>query len=71
MLQLPETRTAKERRQVLRAAIRQLERSEIYLDAVDYMNLDDREAGRALNQLRADLRSLMNYLSGRRSAIRG
>ena len=66
ILQLPETRTAKERRLVLRAAIRQLERAEVYLAAVAYMQLDDREAKRAVNQLRTDVASLTRYLGERR-----
>jgi hypothetical protein len=66
ILQLPETRTAKERRLVLRAAIRQLERAEVYLAAVAYMQLDDREAQRAVNQLRTDVASLSRYLGERR-----
>lgn len=70
VLQLPRSRTGKERRQVLRAAIRQLERAEIYLDAVLYMDLDDREAERGLDQLRADLESLRRYITERRSEIR-
>ena len=71
MLQLPVARTDSERRQVLRAAIRQLERAAIYLDAVEYMDLDDRAAGRALGQLKSDLRSLQQYLTQLRGAIRG
>jgi hypothetical protein len=70
VLQIPDARTASERRQVLRAAIRQLDRAEIYLAAVSYMELDDREAQRALNQLRADLKGLLQYLGERRSALR-
>jgi hypothetical protein len=66
ILQLPETRTAKERRLVLRAAIRQLERAEVYLAAVAYMQLDDREAQRAVNQLRTDIANLSRYLGERR-----
>lgn len=66
ILQLPETRTAKERRLVLRAAIGQLERAEVYLAAVAYMQLDDREAQRAINQLRTDIASLSRYLGERR-----
>jgi hypothetical protein len=69
ILQLPETRTAKERRYVLRAAIRQLDRAELYLAAVAYMDLDDREAKRALNQLRRDLDSLLRHLSESRDRI--
>jgi acyl-CoA reductase-like NAD-dependent aldehyde dehydrogenase len=71
ILQLPETRTAKERRQVLRAAIRQLERAEIYLAAVAYMELNDREARRAVNQLRTDVESLRRYLGESRNMVGG
>ena len=71
ILQLPETRTAKERRQVLRAAIRQLERAEIYLAAVAYMDLNDREAQRAVNQLRTDVESLRRYLGESRNMVGG
>jgi hypothetical protein len=67
ILQLPETRSTGERRQVLRAAMRQLERAEIYLAAVAYMDLDDRQAGRSLNQLRADVESLRRYIAERRN----
>jgi hypothetical protein len=59
---MPKARTGKERRLVLRAAIRQLERADIYLAAVSYMDLDDREAERATNRLRTDLDSLRRYL---------
>ena len=70
ILQLPEARTANEGRQVLRAAIRQLERADLYLAAVAYMELGDREAQRALNQLRTDLVSLERHLSERRNLER-
>jgi hypothetical protein len=70
VLQLPVTRNAAERRQVLRAAIRQLERADIYLGAVGVMDLDDRQADRSVRQLRADLESLRRYLVDARSAIR-
>jgi hypothetical protein len=69
VLQLPDARTVKERRIVLRAAIRQLERAEIYLDAVGYMDLGDREADRALGRLLSDLRSLQAYLIRLRGAL--
>jgi hypothetical protein len=71
ILQLPETRNAKERRFVLRAAIRQLERADIYLAAVAYMELDDREAKRAVMQLRTDLGSLIRHLAETRDRITG
>ena len=70
VLQLPSARNAGERRQVLRAAIRQLERADLYLDAVAYMDLDDREAKRALSRLKSDLRSLNDYLVDLRGATR-
>ncbi|HEY0831635.1 MAG TPA: hypothetical protein VGE99_10865 [Candidatus Dormibacteraeota bacterium] len=68
MLQLPETRTAADRRQVLRAAVRQLERAEIYLAAVAYMDLDDRDSRRAVNQLRTDVEALRRHLGELRLA---
>jgi hypothetical protein len=67
MLQLPEARTDGERRKVLRSAIRQLERADIYLAAVAYMELDDRPAQRAVSQLRADLDALRRHLGELRS----
>lgn len=70
IVQLPAQGTAGEQRQVLRAAIRQLERAEVYLAAIAYMDLDDREAQRAVNQLRADVESLRRHLSDRRVIIR-
>ena len=69
VLQLATARTANERRKVLRAAIRQLERAELYFDAVEFMDIDDREAERALHQLKSDLRSLTGYLVHLRGAI--
>jgi hypothetical protein len=71
VLQLPQARTAGERRQVLRAAIRQLDRAEIYLASVAYMELDDAEAQRAVNRLRSEVHSLTDYLGRLRGALRG
>jgi acyl-CoA reductase-like NAD-dependent aldehyde dehydrogenase len=71
ILQMPESRTPNERRQVLRAAIRQLDRAEIYLAAVAYMELGDRDAQRAVNQLRTDVESLRRYLGERRQGLTG
>ncbi|HSS60834.1 MAG TPA: hypothetical protein VLK30_05200 [Candidatus Limnocylindrales bacterium] len=62
VVQLPNTRTASENRVVLRAAIRQLERADIYLAAVQSMDVGDRPAARALNQLRTDLDALRRHL---------
>jgi hypothetical protein len=69
ILQLPDARTANEQRQVLRAAIRQLERAEIYLAAVDHMELEDRAARRAIRQLRSDIGSLRLHLGEERNRI--
>ena len=69
IVQLPEQRTTGERRQVLRAAIRQLERAEIYLAAISFMDLGDRLAERSLSQLRADLDGLRRYLGEQRIGI--
>jgi hypothetical protein len=69
IVQLPDQRTTGERRQVLRAAIRQLERADIYLAAVMFMDIDDRPAERALSQLRADLDALRRHLGEQRVSI--
>ena len=70
VLQLPSRRTANESRQVLRAAMRQLERAELYFAAVASMELDDREARRAIDRLRAENEALRRYLGELRSALR-
>jgi len=70
ILQLPDARTASERKQVLRAAIRQLERAEIYLAAVAYMELDDRDVQRTVNRLRSEVDALRSHLANERSEIR-
>jgi hypothetical protein len=69
ILQLPDARTANQRRQVLRAAIRQLERAEIYLAAVAYMELEDSAARRAIRRLRSDVDSLRRHLGEERNRI--
>lgn len=63
ILQMPSQRTANEQRLVLRAAIRQLDRAEIYLVAVAYMELDDRPAQRAIARLRTDVDALKRHLA--------
>jgi hypothetical protein len=70
ILQLPSRRNSNERRQVLRAAIRQLDRAEIYLAAVAYMDIDDRAAQRSVGRLRADLESLKRHLAELRAETR-
>jgi hypothetical protein len=67
VLQLPDLRSQNEQRQVLRVAIRQLERADLYLGAVSSLGIGDREAQRAVDQLRADVESLRRYLVDRRA----
>ena len=67
IVQLPETTTARQRRNVLGAAIGQLERADLYLAAVTSMELHDRQASRALNQLRSDLGNLRRHLGEARN----
>ena len=62
VLQLPGARTAGESRQVLRAATRQLERAQIYFDAIAAMELGDIEARRAIDRLKAQTEALRRYL---------
>jgi len=67
ILQLPAQRTSNEQRQVLRAAIRQLDRADIYFAAVAYTQIDDRAADRALTRLRTDLDGLKRHLAALRT----
>lgn len=55
----------------MRAAIRQLERADLYLSAAGFMAIDDAAAGRALRRLRADLDRLRSHLVEARSALQG
>jgi len=54
---------------VLRSAIRQLERAEIYLAAVTYMDLDDAAAQRLALRLRSEVDGLRKHLSRQRGAL--
>lgn len=67
IVRVAETRSAGEERQVLRAAIRQLERADLYLAAVDAMDVADAGAARALGRLRHDVEGLRRYLIGLRA----
>ncbi len=69
IVRLPDARTANERRQVLRTAVRQLDRAELYIAAVSYMDLDDRQAQRAVKELRTDVENLRAYLSELRAGF--
>ena len=70
VVQLPDFRSANEERQVLRAAIRQLERAELYFSAVEGMDLNDADARRAVGRLKADTEALRRYLGERRTTLR-
>jgi hypothetical protein len=70
IVKLPTQRSIGERCQVLMAAVRQLDRAEIYLAAATYMDLGDQEVDRTLGRLRADLDGLRRYLIARRDGIR-
>ena len=63
LVQLPRYRSPDDERKVLRAAIRQLERADLYLGAVDAMELGDLEAARAVRHLLSDTASLRRYLA--------
>jgi hypothetical protein len=70
IVKLPTQRSIGEHRQVLRAAVRQLDRAEIYLAAVTYMDLGDQQVDRTISRLRADLDGVRRYLTARRDGIR-
>lgn len=53
-------------RKNLRIAIRQLERAELYLNAVDAIDLDDNEVEKHLRDVIGQLRALRRYLAERR-----
>jgi hypothetical protein len=50
------------RRRDLRIAVRQLERAELYVVALNSLNLEDREAKASVDDLLGRLRSLQRYL---------
>jgi hypothetical protein len=70
IVKLPTQRSIGEHRQVLRAAVRQLDRAEVYLAAVTYMDLGDQDVDRTISRLRAELDGVRRYLSARRDGIR-
>jgi hypothetical protein len=70
IVKLPTQRSIGEHRQVLRAAVRQLDRAEIYLAAVTYMDLGDGEIDRTISRLRAELDGVRRHLIARRDGIR-
>jgi hypothetical protein len=69
ILQMPERRTTIEQRRVRRAAIRQLERADIYVAAVAHMDLGDAAVERLLRDVRADLQGLRRHLGDQRERL--
>lgn len=69
ILELPARRSQNQQRGVLRAAIRQLERADVYLGAVAAMEIGDWPAERSIRQLRDDLEGLRRHLSDLRARI--
>jgi hypothetical protein len=69
-LRLQDQRTVYEHRQMLRSAVRQVERAETYLEAVAHMDLGDGAVQGAIIGLRADLARLRGHLAERRTKIR-
>ncbi len=62
VLQLPDQRSNAEQRKVLRIAVRQLERADLYLGAVSALELADADAELAIDELREDVESLRRHL---------
>jgi hypothetical protein len=62
-------RSRGELREVLGAAIRQVESADLYLAAIIYMDLEDRSVDRAVSGLRANLDGLHRYLVEQREVI--
>jgi hypothetical protein len=55
-------------RKNLRIAIRQLERAELYLNAVDALDLEDDQVEKHLREMVGQLRAMRRYLAERRQA---
>jgi hypothetical protein len=67
IVRLPDQRSASQQRVVLRTAIRQLERADIYIAAIASMEIGDWAAQRAVRQLRDDVESLRRHLGDLRA----
>ena len=67
IVRLPDQRSASQQRAVLRTAIRQLERADVYIAAVASMEIGDWAAQRAVRQLRHDIETLRRHLSDLRA----
>ena len=69
VLQLAEQRSAAEHRRVLRIAVRQLERADLYLAAVASLDLGDGDAKGGIEQIRDDVEMLRRYLVDERARV--
>lgn len=67
IVKLPDQRSGNQQRSVLRTAMRQLERADIYIAAVASLDVGDWTAQRAIRQLRDDLESVRRHLSDLRA----
>lgn len=67
IVELPDRRSKNQQRSVLRAAIRQLDRADVYLSAVAAMEIGDWGAERELRRIRTDLEGLRRSFLERRS----
>jgi Trk K+ transport system NAD-binding subunit len=67
IVQLPAAPTGDERRNVRRAAIRQVDRAEVYIAAVEYMELGERESESVVRRVRTELDWLGKHLAAERS----
>jgi hypothetical protein len=69
IVRMPDQRSDGQQRAVLRTAIRQLERADLYLASVAAMEIGDWRAHRSVRQLRDDLESIRRHLSDLRARI--
>ncbi len=69
IVQLPDRRSQNQQRSVLRSAIRQLERADLYLGAVTSMEIGYWETERTLRNLRTELEGLRRSLIEHRSEL--
>ncbi|HZQ48873.1 MAG TPA: hypothetical protein VFB69_01045 [Candidatus Dormibacteraeota bacterium] len=69
VMRMPEDRTPEETRRVLRIAVRQLERADLYLAAVASLDIGDDEGQAAIDQIRDDVESLRKHLVDGRIAL--
>jgi hypothetical protein len=67
ILRMPDHRSGGQQRAVLRTAIRQVDRADVYIAAVASMEIGDWALQRSVRQLRADLEAIRRHLSDLRA----